>query len=75
MELNALPGSGWSALGGRTVRARSPDGPRPPGGQSATDQGRLQKTLAATNVEFDDFAENTHPNKFKILHSIHIEEN
>jgi hypothetical protein len=38
-------------LGGRTVRARGPDGPRPPSGRSVTDQGRLQRTLVATNVE------------------------
>jgi hypothetical protein len=33
------------------------------------------RTLAATNVKFDDCAENTQPNKFKIVHSIDIEEN
>jgi hypothetical protein len=66
----------------RTVRARGPDCPRQRPGRSASTRrtvrdrpGATPRTLAATNVKFDDFVVNTHPNKFKILHSIDIEKN
>ena len=58
------------------------DGPRQRPGRSASTRrtvrdrpGATPRTLAATSVQFDVFADNTQPNKVKILHSINIEEN